>query len=135
MQFAPLEIVAGGEEVRAQDYRVLRVLANQKAMDLDRSECEIEERVNPITGQLERVPALFTDRFVLLEDLQPRTEIFRLDESPSHVLVADAVAERVLRAGCTGMRFTDPACPRYGMRVVRYRTADGIGEDRVGFLD
>lgn len=134
VQFAPVEIIAGGEEVRAQDYRVLRVLARQKAMDLDRSECELEDWVNRITGIPQKVPR-FIERFVLLDDLQPRTEMFRVDESSSHVLVADAVAERVLRAGCTGLEFTDPACPRHGPRVVRYRTADGIGEKRVHMLD
>ena len=134
VQFTPVDILAGGEEVRAQDYRMLRVLARQKAMDLDRSDCDLEDWVNRLTGVPQRVPS-FINRFVLLDDLQPRTEIFRVDESSSYVLVADAVAERVLRAGCSGMQFTDPACPRHGKRVVRYRTADGIGEYRVGFLD
>jgi hypothetical protein len=53
----------------------------------------------------------------------------------THVLVTDAVAERVLRAGCTGMEFFDPANRYSGKRVVRYRTADGIAERRIGFLD
>ncbi len=134
IQYTPVQIVAGDDEVYKQDYRLLRVLARQKAMDLDRSECELEDWVNRITGIPQRVPH-FIDRFVLLDDLRPETEIFRVDESSSYILVTDALAERVLRAGCTGLEFTDPACPRHGPRILRYRTADGIGERRVHMLD
>ncbi len=134
VQYTPVEILAGGEQVRAQDYRVLRVLARQPAMDLERSECDLEDWVNRITGVPQKVP-LFIDRFVLLAGLHPKTDIFRMDESPSYVLVTDALAMRVLRAGCTGLEFVDPACPRRGPRVVRYRTADAVGEKRVHMLD
>ena len=65
----------------------------------------------------------------------PRTEIFRLEESPTYILVTDAVAGRVLRAGCTGMEFSDPANRQGGKRGVHYRTADGIADRRIGFLD
>lgn len=119
---------------RAQDYRLLHVLARQPAMDLERSACELEDFVNRLTGERKKLPT-FIHRFVLMGGLQLRTEIFRLDESPTYILVADAVAERVLRAGCTGMEFSDPDNLQSGTRVERYRTADGIAERRVGFLD
>jgi hypothetical protein len=41
----------------------------------------------------------------------------------------------VLRAGCTGIEFSDPANLRGGKRVDRIRTAHGITERRIGFLD
>jgi hypothetical protein len=71
----------------------------------------------------------------LLDGLVPRTEVFRLDESPSYILATDTLARRVLRAGCTGIEFSDPANLRGGKRVDRIRTADGIAERRIGFLD
>lgn len=112
----------------------MRILARQPAMDLERSECDLEDCVNPITGVPQQVPS-FIIRIALLDGLQPRTEIFRVDESSSNVLVTDALAERVLRAGCTGVEFIHPACRRHGPRVVRYRTPDGIGERCVHMLD
>jgi hypothetical protein len=46
----------------------------------------------------------------------------------TNILVTDALAERVLRAGCTGMEFVDPENEQFGPRMLRYRTADGIAE-------
>jgi hypothetical protein len=50
-------------------------------------------------------------------------------------MVTDALAERVLRAGCTGMEFRHSEDERWGEHIVHFRTSDGIGERRVGFLD
>ena len=51
-----------------------------------------------------------------------------MQESTTNILVTDALAERVLRAGCTGMEFVDPENEQFGPRMLRYRTADGIAE-------
>jgi hypothetical protein len=51
------------------------------------------------------------------------------------IFVTDALAERVLRAGCTGMEFRDPTLPQHGGRLLRYRTAAGVAERWVGVLD
>jgi hypothetical protein len=75
------------------------------------------------------------DGFALRQDLVPHTGIFRLEESPTYIPVTDAVAWCVLRAGYTGMEFSGPANRQGGKRVVHYRTADGIAERRIGFLD
>jgi len=52
--------------------------------------------------QEKKADALLTQLLALRENLVPRTEIFRLEESSTDILVTDAVAGRVLRAGCTG---------------------------------
>src|ERR1700722_3425456 len=134
VQVLPFDLVRASAAARAQDYRWIGVLARQEALDLARCECRIKERRHAVTGKLVRFPSN-VDFFALRENLVPLTEIFRLDESPTYILVTDAVAERVLRAGCTGMEFSDPANRQSGKRVVRYRTADGIAERRIGFLD
>jgi len=134
VQYVPCEVVGGNAESRAQDYRLLRVLAIQPAVDLERSECELEDFTNRWTGERTKRPRS-VDRYALLADLVPKTEIFRMAEERTYVLTTDALAERVLRAGCTGMEFSDSANRQSGMRIDRYRTADGIGEHRVGFLD
>lgn len=132
IQFTPVDLVDDGEEARAQDYRLRRVLAQQPAMDLDRSDCKLEDSTNRITGETTKYPR-WVERFVLLDGLRAQTEIFRMAETPTDVLVVDALAERVLRARCTGMAFSDPAKLQHAMHVERYRTATGTGERNVGF--
>jgi hypothetical protein len=132
IQFTPVDLVAGGAEARAQDYRLMRVLARQKAMDLERPDCILEPAVNRITGETYQDPRFIT-RFVLLKDLRPRTEIFRLDESSSYILVTDTLAERILRAGCTGVEFAHPDNERFTKTILRFRTINGMKERRFGF--
>ena len=134
VQFLPFDLVRASAAARAQDYRWMRVLARQEGLDLARCECRVEERPHAVTGKPVRSLSNI-DFLVVRQGLAPRTEIFRLDESPTYILVTDAVAGRVLRAGCTGMEFSDPANRQGGKRIVRYRTADGIAERRIGFLD
>ncbi|MCW3474315.1 imm11 family protein [Limobrevibacterium gyesilva] len=133
VQYIPIELTSGGEAVRVQDYRLLRVVAMQPALDLDRSECKVVELINQVTGQPFKVLRSI-DRFALLDGLAPRTEVFRIEEICTSILVVDAFAERVLRAGCTGMEFKAADNMQSGKRVERYRTADGIAERRIGYL-
>ncbi len=134
LQFLPVDLVAGGEAVRVQDYRRMHLLAQQPVMDMDRSEYKVNAFF-PHIPETTLKSVDWVDLFVLLEGFQPRTEIFRPDETTCFTLVTDALAARVLHSGCTGMTFRDPITPIHGMRVDRYRTTTGIAERRVGFLD
>ena len=134
IQFLPIDLIAGGEAVRAQDYRRMHLLARQPAMDIARSDCELKEVTHQVTGRVfTRVD--WIDRFALLDGLEPRTEMFHPEEAPGRILVTDALAARVLAAGCTGLEFRDPEIDRGGKYIERYRTKTGIAEYRVGFLD
>lgn len=134
VQFIPVELVRGGAQAHAQDYHLMRILPRQPAIDLERSECRVEEYTNRITGQRFKRPENIR-RFILLDGLRPRTDIFRVAETPSRVLVTDVLAHRVLLAGCSGVEFSDPANRQGGKRVERYRTLDGFAERKVGFLN
>lgn len=134
VQFLPFDLVRASAAARAQDYRWMRVLARQYGLDLARCDCRVVERPHAETGKPVRSLSNI-DFLALRQDLAPLTEIFRLEESPTFILVTDALAARVLRAGCTGTVFSDPAIRHSGKRVVRYRTIDGIAERRIGFLD
>lgn len=132
VQYWPIRLARGSEEAYAQDYMLFRVLAWQPALDWERSECEREEATIERTGE-RLVTALFIRRFVPLPDLVPRTEIFRAAEAPTSILVTDGLAERVLRAGCTGASFEEPqTIGLLGHRPRRFRTADGIGVKEPG---
>jgi hypothetical protein len=130
VQFVPVELISGGPEIVAQDYQLFRVMAHQPALDLDRSDCEIEEFTTRRTREQIKI-LRNVKQYALRDDLHPQTEIFRADENPSIILVADAVAERVLRAGCTGMEFAHPNNPQGRTGIVRYRTINGIAERRL----
>ncbi len=133
VQFVPIDLVHASEAARAQDYRWMRVLVRQEALDLARCDCQVDSNLTglPVTACARSSTNI--NLLALREDLVPRTDIFRLDESASFILVTDAVAARVLRAGCTGMEFSDPANRHGGKRIDRYRTVDGIAERRIGF--
>ena len=134
VEFVPIELLSEGEAARAQDYRLMRVLAEQPAMDLDRSHCKVREEVNWVTGERLR-RADFPWSIVLPDDFQPRTSLFRVQEASTTILVTDALALRVLHAGCTGVEFDDFGISKWGMHTGRLRTTTGIALHRVGYLD
>ena len=136
VQFLPIEVISGGNQARSQDYRKMHVLAQQPALDLERSGCVMKEARSVVTGET----FLLIDsmeRMVLLEGLQPNSDVFLVDEAQSLVLATDALAARVLQSGCTGMEFREPAhtWSTKGSYIDRYRTTTGIAERRVHFLD
>ena len=132
VQYWPIHLARGSEEARAQDYMLFRVLAWQPALDWGRSVCEREEFTDWRTGE-HLVAARRIERFVPLDGLVPRAELFRVAEAPTSVLVTDGLAERVLRAGCTGAWFHEPqTVGLLGREPQRFRTADGIGVKRPG---
>jgi hypothetical protein len=133
VQFMPVDLVAGGAQVRAQEYQLMRVIAHQPAIDLERSVYDEIDGPDEYPGQPRRIT--WVGRYVFLDGLRPATEIFRTDETYAVIFVTDALAERVLRAGCTGMEFRDPTLPQHGGRLLRYRTAAGVAERWVGVLD
>ncbi|WP_284943944.1 imm11 family protein [Acidisoma cladoniae] len=127
VQFVPINFFAGGDEARAKNYTCMRVIANQPAVDIYRSDCDVAEFINPITGERSANPR-FPNRFALLEGLEARTEVFRIDESSTRILVTDAVAERVVRGRCTGIEFADPEDLQYTDKPKRYRGPKGVVE-------
>ena len=87
---------------------------------------EQEEITNRLTGEkmnfVHRIK-----RFVPLPGLQAQTEIFRAAEDGLKILVTDALAERVMQAGCEGVCFREPqTCGMLGREPRRVRKAYGI---------
>jgi hypothetical protein len=133
VQFSPVEIVSGNAAAYAQDYRLMRVLARQPVMDVERSECESEWFTSPFTGETVMLTQ-FVKYLSLLPGLVPASEIFCVAESRGHILVTDALAARVLESGCTGIEFQNADDRLSGTRIEHLRTVNGIAERRVGFL-
>ncbi len=105
-------------------YQVMRVLASQPTVDLDRSEVRIEEKVDRHIGGTYRSVRLL-GQLALRADLQPQTDLFYADELRLWPFATDALAERVMAAGCLGVEFWDPEERFVGLpRTIR--TARGI---------
>ena len=130
LQFLPLDLRAGRERARTQDYNLLRVLSHQPAMDCERSVYELGSVTPP--GRPTTSFIRFIHSYVLRDDLVPASEIFWDDVILSSLLAVDALAERVMQAGCTGIRFDDPTTRGVGNGLLRYRTATGVAEEKLG---
>ena len=126
VQYWPVDLIRASDEAYEQDYMLMRILAWQEAMDKDRSIYTREDIVNRRAGE-ELVFISYIQSFVPRPDLVPRTEIFRSAESGLTIFVTDALAERVLRAGCDGVSFREPeTIGLWGRVQQRLRTAHGI---------
>ena len=125
IQYLDVDMICDGAAALAQDYKVMRILAHQPALDLQHSEYDFSFWPKLGTDTLFLHLGTFK-RPILLEDFKPKTEIFRVEERPTRFLVTDALAERVLKAKCTGLEFIHPAYPDYsGGRPYVIRTAKG----------
>ena len=130
LQYLPLDLRTGRERARKQDYNLLRVLARQPAMDCERSVYELGSVTPP--GRPTTSFIRFIHSYVLRDDLVPASEIFGDDIVPTSLLAVDALADRVMQAGCTGIRFDDPTTQGVLNGVIRYRTATGVAEKTLG---
>lgn len=123
VEYIPVDLVAGSQGAWVKDYALMHVLAWDDVMDLARSDYTPTEGVDPATGQ-SRPEAAHLWQVALRPDARPRHEVFNLDRTLGTIFVTDAVAERVLRARCTGAAFYDPTWPAFS-NAYRIRTADG----------
>ena len=133
VQYRPVVLYSPTTDGAAQDYRELRLLVQQPAMDLERSSFDGNEFNNARTGA--RMMNIRTvNRFVLREGFRPRFDLFLLGENRFTIMATDALAERVMQAGCTSVVFIEPAGSFSGghYRSCRYRTADGVAQTLPG---
>jgi hypothetical protein len=131
VQYWPVDLLSGGPEARAQKYGWMNILACQPAVDISRSVCTIVEDKNYRTGETFRHIWPY-EQMVLRDDLGLTPEVFRVAEDLITILATDALAERVQRAGCTGIAFLDPVTRGDIAYMRRYRTLTGVREEWTG---
>ncbi len=113
----PARLVASA---RAMDYKMMHVFAAEDAIDMTKSEYRMVKY-----GDRDALPMF--NATAIREHFIPRNDIFLDRTYPSVEFCTDALAMRVLKAGCTGIRFVDPMhC--MGLRPMRFRTLRGIEE-------
>ena len=105
---------------RSKHYQIMHVPVTEDASDPERSEYFFDH----LPGGAE---AAYDPKAVAFRpDIDPQHDIF-CDRFFRIVLCTDELALRVLRAGCTGMRFLDPVDLR---GFERFRTLRGVEEER-----
>lgn len=125
VNYTPIDFRCQGTKALAQDYQRMRVIAVQPAMDMARSLYTADDEVDPASEDAARWVRNI-DKIVLREDFVPRTEIFCMAERITDVLATDALAERVLKAGCTGLSFEHLETPDWTSGIqITVRTKRG----------
>lgn len=129
VQYWPVELLAGTVEAEAQDYRWMRVLPVRLAMDWARSVCKFRIMTGRNTGHRLLITTNRVRRFAVKPGLRPAAELsWAAEDCGPGPLATDALAERVLRAGCTGVAFQDPRTAHTYQGIKLFRTADGVRE-------
>lgn len=118
VQFFDIDASRSAPRVQANDYKVMNVAVLEDAIDMWKASPIIGRALDGsegIVGFGKSFPSTF----------RPTHEIFHDRVVLGHVFCTDALALRVLRAGCTDVRFFDPA--RFLFRPSDpFRTVRGI---------
>ena len=123
-QFLPIINVSRPPRARAARYSLLHLLAFARAIDGERSDCHVDRPTSAKTGaQVLRFTGLTAVRF--LPDFEPPADLFREAAAPTVLLATDALAQRVIDAGCTGVQFRHPLWFAPGFEEV-IKTPDGV---------
>lgn len=129
VQVRPAVVVEGPPEAHARGYRWLHVVAEQPAMDPEPSGSQRQRLSIPSSGRVVEY-AGWPKRLVFRPDFVPRTDLLRCAELETTLLATDALALRVLAAGCTGIDFVDPLTAFDSRVPRRVRTLEGVVERR-----
>ena len=122
VQYLPIEIIDGSDLAYTQDYRWMAYLASFPVLDMQRSEYDFAD---PLPFQrFEDRDLAHVHRFVVRDDFEPSSGLFRMHKYPSTFPATEALARRVERAGCTGLRFADVDTQlQFGVVAPRYRAS------------
>lgn len=104
LQAIPTDTVWQGENPPDWSYLWLCYVPRVPAVDVELSDVELV----PVEKGGERLQQIrFKDALRLWDDLDPPCGVFQAAEGGYILLATDAVAEAVVRAGCTGIEFVD----------------------------
>ena len=106
-EFLPVRNLSRTLRARAAQYSLLHVRAFADAIDAARSDCQVETYASAKTqGTCERYIGLTGIR--LRPGFTPPADLFRDTVEQTILFATDALAERVIGAGCTGVQFRHP---------------------------
>ena len=108
IQYIPLHVATDKPAVRAMDYQAMRVLAGQPLVDLRRSQVKYRRERDRFVGG-NYIQITWLSRLEFREDFVPQSEMLHSDEEPLDLFATDALAKRVMKAGCLGIEFRNPS--------------------------
>jgi hypothetical protein len=121
IQFFDVDSSSSAPLPRSMNYKIMVIPVTENVSDPSKS--RYMSFPMPDDGR----PILNVEGIALRTDVEPVHDLFH-DEFFSEAFCTDEFALRVLRAGCTGMRFFDPAQLSIGAPM-RFRTLRGIEEE------
>jgi hypothetical protein len=108
---------------RSKNYQVMEVAATEEVIDQENSEYQMRTYQPGIIR-----PWRDVRHFAFRPDAAPKHDLFYDNFESTMLLCTEAFALRVLKAGCTGMSFSNPNNQPRSLRRVLYRTLRGIEE-------
>lgn len=121
IQFFDVDASQSAPAPRSMNYQIMVIPLTEEASDPSQSSYmsfdlpDTEKKI------------IHAQRIAVRPDFEPAHELFH-DRFFTEAFCTDEFAVRVLKAGCTGMRFFDPAQLSIGMPM-RFRTLRGIEEE------
>ena len=122
-QFFEVDLSGSAARVQANDYKIMNIAVLEDAIDVSQSGLAMG-RLAPGSPEIAmshgdlRIPPSFHPKYDMFHDRAVR----------GHVFCTDSLAIRVLKAGCTGVRFFDVTQFRFG-KLNPFRTLRGIERD------
>jgi hypothetical protein len=129
-QFFEVDASQSAPLPRSKNYQIMQPEITEELSDPEKSDYEMRE----IMPNLPPAPT-YVRRIAFRAGVAPKHNLFFDRFFSLELFCTEAFASRVLEAGCTGMRFTDPSSLAGGDRF--YRTARGIEKvvDWEGFTE
>jgi hypothetical protein len=121
VQFFDVDASRSAPVPRSMNYKIMVVPVAEDVSDLSKSSFMTTELPGGVTLPMN------VQRIAVRPDFQPVHELFH-DRFFAEAFCTDQLAVRVLKAGCTGVRFFDPAQLSLAMPM-RFRTLRGIEEE------
>ena len=122
IQYFDVDASASAPLPRSKNYKVMNIPITEDISDPALSNYQMR-RLTPDTPE---VPILVHE-IAIQPDARPTHHLFWDKFFRGYVFCTDALAMRVLRAGCTGVRFFDPSRMSL-IRPKRFRTLRGVEE-------
>ncbi len=122
IQYFDVDASSSAPLPRSKNYKVINIPVVEDISDPSHSKYQMR-RITPNTPE---VPILINE-IAIRPDAQPEHQLFWDKFFRGYVFCTDDLAMRVLRAGCTGVRFFDPSRMSLA-RPKRFRTLRGVEE-------
>jgi hypothetical protein len=127
VHYVPVDLDDSCRAAHEKDYAWMQTLAFAEAVDYRHSPgCKWSTAISAKTGE-PYISISWLDRIRFMPGLHVPADLFNDVNASAEYFATDALAERVLAAGCTGVWFVHPLWRAEGDGSYVIRTAEGMG--------